>query len=161
MLRIARAPLRQIRDFGVVAIFVGVTLSLGNPAAGQGQAPTLDRPPTPTVGEFDGTYAFVSSTKLTEMYHSYSAGGARPCPDWRAGPLTIVRGQAKFSTINYVLVDFEGTVGPQDELAMRAPPQPGDAQLFERRLNGRMDGSGTVRARLTSYFCNYAFVWRK
>jgi hypothetical protein len=51
MLRIARLSLRQIRDFGFAAIFFAVTSTLGNPAAGQNQAPTLDRPPARTVGD--------------------------------------------------------------------------------------------------------------
>ena len=51
MPRIARSTLGQIRDFGFVAIFVAVTASLSNPAAGQNQAPTLDRPPARSVGD--------------------------------------------------------------------------------------------------------------
>jgi hypothetical protein len=51
MPRTARPPLGQIRDFGFAAIFVAATSSLSNPAVGQSQAPTLDRPPDPTVGE--------------------------------------------------------------------------------------------------------------
>jgi hypothetical protein len=51
MLRTARASLMKIRDFGLVAIFLAVTSGLNNPAAGQNQGPTLDRPPTRTVGD--------------------------------------------------------------------------------------------------------------
>jgi hypothetical protein len=51
MPRTSRSSFEQIRDLGFVAIFVAATSSLGNPAAGQNQAPTLDRPPAPTVGD--------------------------------------------------------------------------------------------------------------
>jgi hypothetical protein len=49
MLRIARSSLRQIRDFGLAAIFVAVTSGLSNPAAGQNQAPAQLSLPQVTV----------------------------------------------------------------------------------------------------------------
>jgi hypothetical protein len=41
----------KIRDFGLVAILFVATSNLSHPAAGQGQAPTLDRSPTRSVGD--------------------------------------------------------------------------------------------------------------
>jgi hypothetical protein len=49
MLRIARSSLEQIRDFGLVAIFVAVTPGLSNPAAAQNQAPAQLPLPQVTV----------------------------------------------------------------------------------------------------------------
>jgi len=51
VLRIARSSSGHIRDFGFVAIFFAATACLCHPAAGQGQAPTLDRSPTRSVGD--------------------------------------------------------------------------------------------------------------
>jgi hypothetical protein len=42
---------RQIRGVGSLTIFAGVTLSLIYAAVGQSQAPTLERPPTRSVGD--------------------------------------------------------------------------------------------------------------
>jgi hypothetical protein len=51
-------------------------------------------------------------------------------------------------------------IGPQGELAMKSVnPAYDDPDV--RLLTGRIDGTGTVRARLTGRFCNYDFVWRK
>jgi hypothetical protein len=41
----------KIRDFGLVAILFVATSTLSHPAAGQRQAPTLDRSPTRSVGD--------------------------------------------------------------------------------------------------------------
>jgi hypothetical protein len=49
------------------------------------------------------------------------------------------------STSHAVRADFDGTVGPQGELAMRSVNPAYDAQA-ERVLNGKIDGTGTVRA---------------
>jgi hypothetical protein len=119
-------------------------------------------PLSQTAGSlFDGTYPLVSSTKLTQMFTTQS-GATRQCPDWTAGPLTIVRGQARFSSASSSAVhaDFDGTVVSQGELAMKSA-NPALGGPAERLLNGRIDGVGTVRARLTGRFCTYDFVWRK
>jgi hypothetical protein len=50
-------------------------------------------------------------------------------------------------------------VGSQGELAMRSVNPAYDAPA-ERLLNGRIDGTGTVRARLISG-CDFDYVWRK
>ena len=45
-------------------------------------------PLSQTAGpQFDGTYPFVSSTKLTQMFTVSQTGRMNPCPDWTAGPL--------------------------------------------------------------------------
>jgi hypothetical protein len=131
---------------------------LGLAFAADAQTP-LSQPAGP---QFDGTYAFVSSTKLTEMFTVASTGRMRPCPDWEAGPLTIVKGQLKFSSVSSssVRAEFEGMVGSQGELAMRSV-NPASDETAERLLNGRIDGTGMVRARLTGKYCTYDFVWRK
>jgi hypothetical protein len=119
-------------------------------------------PLSQTAGsQFDGTYALVSSAKLTQMFTG--PHGLRYCPDGTAGPLTIARGQARLSITYYgnVPVDFEGTVGSQGELAMRSAIPLMRDHLVERLLNGRIDGTGTVRARLTNPNCNFDYVWRK
>ena len=80
------------------------------------------------------------------------------CPERRPGPLTVVRGQARYtSATGYPLV---GTVGPQGELAMRASG-PGQSQPIEITVSGTIDRAGTVRARQTSNACNYDFVWQR
>jgi hypothetical protein len=109
--------------------------------------------------QFDGTYAFVSSTKLTE---TYIGNGARmfQCPDWTVGPLTIERGQARFSTASGHL-HFEGTVGSQGELAMQSVSVTRYAHPDERLLRGRIDATGTVRARVTNPLCDHDIGWRK
>jgi hypothetical protein len=110
---------------------------------------------------FDGTYQFVSSIKLTEMFTVSQSGRTRPCPDWEVGPLTIVRGQRRFSSASSsIRAEFEGMVGSHGELAMRSV-NPAYDEPGERLLNGGIDGTGTVRARLTGRFCNYDYVWRK
>jgi hypothetical protein len=119
-------------------------------------------PLSQTAGsQFDGTYALVSSTRLTELYTVPQTGRTRPCPDWEVGALTIVRGQPRFSSASSsaVRAAFEGMVGSQGELAIRSVNPAYDAPA-ERLLNGRIDGTGTVRARLISR-CNFDYVWRK
>jgi hypothetical protein len=119
--------------------------------------------PSQTAGsQFGGTHAFVSSTKLTEIFTQSQTGRTRPCPDWEVGPLTIVRGQARLSfvsTSHGIHADFDGMVGSQDELVIRSVNPAYDAPA-ERLLNGRIDGTGTVRARLISG-CRFDYVWRK
>jgi hypothetical protein len=117
-------------------------------------------PSSQTAGaQFDGTYAFVSSTKLAEMY-TLTNGRMAQCPDWTAGPLTIVGSQARFSTTSALNLEFEGTIGRQGELAMQSV-QAGRTGPAERTLRGRIDRTGMVHARLTGRWCNYDYVWRK
>jgi hypothetical protein len=93
--------------------------------------------------QFDGTYPFVSSTKLTEMFTVSETGRMRPCPDWTAGPLTIARGQARVSSASSSAVhaDFEGTVGSQGELAMQSVNPAYNAPVV-RQLHGKIEALG-------------------
>lgn len=116
--------------------------------------------PSPTVGApFDGTYRFVSSARVNKTYMTRK-GQTGQCPDRRPGPLTIVQGQAQYtSATGYQL---EGTVGSQGELAMRlVAPGGGGSQPIEISVSGRIDGTGTAHARQRSNSCSYDFIWQK
>lgn len=111
--------------------------------------------------QFDGKYAFVSSAKVNE---TFMAGGTRPspCPDRKAGPLTIANGQARYRSG----LPFDGMVGSQGELAMRREPEAesshgGITPGIELFAYGRIDSTGTARVRQTSNRCNYDFIWQK
>jgi len=118
-------------------------------------------PPPSTAGtKFDGTYAFHSSTKLTETYRTRS-GQMGQCADRIAGPLTVVNGHARYSGSGRMISrEFEGTVGSQGELAMRTNA-PAAFGMVEITLYGRIDGNGTVTARQRGASCSYDFVWQK
>jgi len=83
------------------------------------------------------------------------------CPDRRAGPLTIVQGQAKYTSATGRRL--KGTVGSQGELAMRytAPPGSNGYRPIELIVSGNIDATGTVRARQKSNSCSYDLVWQK
>jgi hypothetical protein len=54
-------------------------------------AAAAETPPSSTSGAaFDGTYNFVSSTKLAETYIATGTSRMAQCPDRIAGPRTIV-----------------------------------------------------------------------
>lgn len=118
-------------------------------------------PQPSTAGtQFDGKYAFASSTKLNETFTAWG-GRLHQCADRIAGPLTIESGQARYSGSSlHISKEFEGTVGSQGELAMRSNA-PGLGHPIEITVSGRIDGNGTVRARQSGYSCNYDFTWRK
>jgi hypothetical protein len=125
-------------------------------AAANAETPS---PPAPTT-QFDGTYAFVSATKVNETYFATGTNRIGQCPD-RSTPsaLIIVNGQAR-------LLKYGGTVGSQGELMMRRDPEPvgrgaGSFPGVDRTIIARTDGNGTVRARQISYLCNYDLVWQK
>ena len=106
---------------------------------------------------FDGKYQFVSAARVNETYISRK-GTTAQCPGRTPGPLTIVQGRARYtSDSGYRL---RGTVGSQGQLTMRASG-PSGSQPIEIRVNGRIDDTGTVRARQTSNSCSYDFVWHK
>ena len=126
-------------------------------------AAAAQAPSSQTAGsQFDGTYALVSSTKLTQTFTRPQTGQMRPCPDREVGPLTILKGQARVSAVassHAVHADFDGVVGSQGELAMRSVNPAYDTPA-ERLLRGRIDGTGTVHARLITG-CDFDYVWRK
>jgi hypothetical protein len=68
--------------------------------------------------QFDGTYAFISATRVNETYTRGEGHGIGQCPVGHAGSLTIVNGHARMPV-------FEGAVGSQGELVMRHVPEPG------------------------------------
>lgn len=124
--------------------------------------------PSPTAStRFDGTYAFVSATRVIETYIVTGSNRIGQCgvprADRRPSPLTIANGQAQFTGGNGR--QFEGTVSSQGELAMRsAPNSPGKVGWYtglEVSFYGRIDGGGTVRARAIGYFCSYDLIWQK
>jgi hypothetical protein len=120
-------------------------------SAAHAQAPSS--PSTPGTA-FDGTYAFVSATKLNETYTT-RAGRVGQCGALTAPSLTIVNGQARLKLAR-------GTVGPQGNLAMRysAPASRGE-DVYEIAVRRNIDGAGTVRAGWDNYRCSYAVIWRK
>jgi hypothetical protein len=140
---------KQIGLLSIVGFF-------GLVAAADAQPPSSST----AVAQYDGRYRFVSSAKVNQTYVSRK-GQMGQCPDRRAGTLTIVKGQARYTSATGYRV--RGTVGPQGELAMRsiAPSTLGGSQPIELIVSGRIDPSGTVRARQISHACSYDFVWQK
>jgi len=125
---------------------------LGSVAAADAQTP-----PSPVGTPFDGTYRFVSSAPVNKTLMTRK-GQVGQCPDRTAGPLTVAQGQARYtSATGYQL---QGTIGPQGELAMRSAG-PGISRPIELSVSGRVDGTGTVRARQRSNSCSYDFVWQR
>jgi hypothetical protein len=113
-------------------------------------------PPSAST-QYDGTYAFVSATKVNETYMTTRTTRVGQCPDRKAASLIIANGEARLPV-------FEGTVGPQGELFMRRHAEPvkrGITPGVEAAISGRIDGNGTIRARQTGYGCSYDLVWQK
>jgi hypothetical protein len=122
-------------------------------AAANAQTPS---PPAANT-QFDGTYAFVSGTKVDETYAALGTNRIGQCPERRVGSLVIVKGQAR-------LPPFEGTAGPQGELMMRnngTPLKWGDQPGDEWIIYGRIGGNGTIRARETRCWCRWDLTWQK
>jgi hypothetical protein len=124
--------------------------------------------PPPTSGtQFDGTYGFVSATRVNETYTRWSHRVGQCAENVKVGPLTVANGQARYSgSGRLTATGFEGTVGSQGELAMRLASTPatrgaGASPGVEITTHGRIDGSGTVSARQMGYLCSYDLVWRK
>ena len=66
----------------------------------------------PPVRQFDGTYALVSSVKVTQTYRT-RGGQMGVCADRVAGPLTIAQGQAQYTTATgYQLTRTGRAAGP-------------------------------------------------
>lgn len=119
------------------ALLYIAALALATPVAAQAPAP-------PTTA-FDGTYAGVSR----ELSVYGSEGVSRGCR--ASGPpavLTITNGVAR--TRDGLL---EGSVNPQGWLIMR--------KLDGSRLEGQIDGQGTIRGQISSTPCLYTLIWEK
>jgi hypothetical protein len=135
----------------------------GLPAAAEAQTV----PPSVTTTQFDGTYGFVSATKLTETYATRGSHRVGQCGDYTGRPLTIANGQARYAGRGRLTAaGFEGTVGPQGELAMRLAATPatrgaGASPGVEIIINGKIDSNGAVHARQMSYGCSYDLIWQK
>jgi hypothetical protein len=137
---------------------------LGLLAAANAQTPS----PPASGAQFDGTYGFVSSTRLNETYATTRANRIGQCAEnLKVGPLTVANGQAQYSGFGRLTkAGFEGTVGPQGELTMRlastpAPRGAGASPGVEISTRGRIDPNGTVSARQMGYLCSYDVIWRK
>ena len=132
-------------------------------AAADAQTPS---PPAAST-QFDGTYTFVSATKVNETYTTTRSNRVGRCGDYRGRPLTIVNGEVGYPTRGRLTAaGFEGTVGPQGELAMRLNPTPasrgaGAAPGVEITIRGKIDSNGTVHARQMGYSCSYDLIWQK
>jgi hypothetical protein len=97
---------------------------------------------------FDGTYAFVSATLAPPV-------NAR-CGNQVGGPLVVAQGRAEFTNLLGAHSHFEGTIGSQGELVMRAA-----AIGYDVIANGRIDRDGTVRVRMIGSECSIDVVWQK
>jgi hypothetical protein len=118
-----------------------VLLAIGLSAAA---LPLAAQTPAPTTA-FDGTYAGVSRTLETTM----RGGATRSCPlNGQPAPVTISNGAAR--TLWGGTAD--GSVNSQGVLVMRAPNG--------ARIDGQIDGKGTITGRITSA-CSYQVVWQK
>ena len=82
-----------------------------------------------------------------------------PCPDRTPGPLTIVQGQARYTTETGY--ELQGAVGPQGHLEMGVMAVGGSRPMEMRTSGAQIDGTGAVRARQLGAACSYDFVWQK
>ena len=109
--------------------------------------------------QFDGTYAFVSSTKVNETSRDFKNRELQ-CPDRSAGALTILNGAARYMGSGGR--EFEGTVASSGELAMRSSaPGIKSRPPSEVMINGKIDANGTIRARRVTYRCSHDLIWQK
>lgn len=134
--------------------YLSAALFLGLSVPALAQTPSA---PTP-VTKYDGTYAFVSSTKVNETYMNRVTGRIGRCGERRRPvSLVIVRGKARWRV-------FWGDVGSEGELLMKLDPQPinfGTNPGFEVIIFGRIASDGTARPREISDVCDYDVVWQK
>lgn len=118
--------------------------------------------PSPSTAgtQFDGRYAFVSSTKVNETYRDYD-NREHQCGNPRAGPLIVVNAEARFKSGGRV---FEGTVGQRGELAMRSVATSANRSAWlpsTIMVTGGIDDHGEIRALWKSWYCQHDFIWRK
>jgi len=117
-----------------------------------------------SVAQFDGTYAWVSATKVNETVRDFN-NREHPCGYIRnMGPLIIANGQAQYYRAPLDQSLNEGTVGSQGELSMRlvaTPARNASWNLPEYITTGRIEGNGTVHARRMDTHCSYDLIWQK
>jgi hypothetical protein len=98
-------------------------------------------PASNTSTRFDGTYAFVSWTKVNETYTTTATNHVGQCPDLRGGPLKVVNGEIRLGS------RFAGTVGSQGEFVMRLDATPyRDSPGVEATVTGRPQRYGKCTA---------------
>jgi hypothetical protein len=128
------------------------TIVLGTIAASMLAMPVAAQAPAPTTTAFDGTYAFVSSTPAPPVNAL--------CGNDIGGPLVAAQGRAEFTNLLGRHSHFEGTIGSQGELMLRATAiHHGDTGDIV--ASGRIDRDGTVRVRMTGNVCSFDVVWQK
>ena len=115
---------------------------------------------TNATSQFDGTYGFVSGTALNETYRTTGTARMGRCRNPRyEGPLTIVNGQARYtSATGYQL---EGTVGSRGELEMRSITAGNKSVIIQIETRGWVDDKGTASAQQVSIWCSFNLLWRK
>jgi hypothetical protein len=106
------------------------------------------------ASSFDGAYQLYSSARLNETFNTKGATGF--CPDRRPGPLTVVQGQARYTTETGR--NLEAPVEPNGQFEVRFVEPDGSSPLH---VFGAIDGNGTVRARQQGNSCSYDFIWQK
>jgi hypothetical protein len=107
--------------------------------------PAVAQAPAPTTTTFDGRYAGVSR----ESTRTPAFPGAKCPPNGVPAPVTIRNGVIGTPGSG----GWEGTVSPQGAVTMR--------NSSAVRLDGQIDGQGTIRAQYGGAGCTMTFVWRK
>jgi hypothetical protein len=113
--------------------------------------------------QFDGSYAFVSATKLNESFTTTATAHIRQCPNWGGpGRLLILNGHAQYPGGKPPI--YDGIVGPHGELMMRSSATPvvrGESPGVERTITGIIESAGTIHARMVGYYCSFDLIWHK
>lgn len=111
--------------------------------------------------KYDGAYKLVSATSVNETWVSPDTAYSFRCGQQTGGPLIILNGQARFSN---PARDFRGIVEPHGEFMIRGVAEPSSRGMENgplRYIIGRIDSSGTVRARMMNGACYYDLIWQK
>ena len=127
---------------------VGTVGIFGSIAPAEAQTPNANT-------KFDGTYAFVSGTKVNETFHH----GAGQCPNIETmgiGPLIIVKGQVKY--VVGAAGPNEGTIDAQGQITTEGM---NPRSLTKIDGTGKINGDGTINLRSVGWFCDQDLVWRR
>ncbi|HTT79828.1 MAG TPA: hypothetical protein VMF86_09140 [Stellaceae bacterium] len=135
---------QRVRLLWIVAAFAWAA-----PAGAQTAPPT-------SSARFDGTYAFVSATRLSQT----TADGMGVCPDLTAGVLTIAHGEALYSEgvadRRAQFSQFQGAVSAEGGFRAKST-NPWVSTVGE----GQVEADGTVRLRSLGSSCDDDFLWRR